>query len=275
MQLLFLDDAAQKTISRERVGALQAVGGISIEAAAARDLQRALDDFCHKEVGFPEREPFKWSPNEGHWMRKNLIGEERTAFFKHVLELAGSAGAVGLVHINDTTKSMATKAAKDHEMDVLLRALERFNLSIRNGLGMVIVARPSGGRKDEDAFLAECAEVVSAGTSYATFSNLATSIVTMPFHNSRLLQIADLVASISTAMVAGHTTFAGPVFPAVKSILRKDMGRIGGVGLKIHPDFCYLNLYHWLLGDSYYKRGSGGYPLPAEKYPFASNPDEY
>jgi hypothetical protein len=37
---------------------------------------------------------------------------------------------------------------------------------------------------------------------------------------------------------------------------------IGGSGLKLHPDLCYLNLYHWLLGDSYYRRGGGGHTLP-------------
>ena len=43
-------------------------------------------------------------------------------------------------------------------------------------------------------------------------SPLATNVVTMPFSNSRLLQLADLIVSISTAMVAGHTEFAGKVF---------------------------------------------------------------
>lgn len=275
MQLLFLDDAAQRKPSRPRLGSVVAVGGISIDAAAARELENALNDFCHNEVGFPSREPFKWSPAKDHWMRANLVGEDRVRFITDVLTLAGKYGAVALVNVSDTTKQLATKSADKHEMDVLVMALERFNYSIKSDLGMVIVARPSGGRTDEDAFLADCAEIVSTGTSYAKFENLATNILTMPFNNSRVLQVADLVASITTAMVAGHTEYAGPVFEPVKKILRSDLGRIGGVGLKIHPDFSYVNLYHWLLGDEFYKRGSVGYPLPDRRFPFRDGPDAY
>ena len=49
-----------------------------------------------------------------------------------------------------------------------------------------------------------------------TPSPLATNVVTMPFSNSRLLQLADLIVSISTAMVAGHTEFGGNTLCWVK-----------------------------------------------------------
>jgi len=275
MQLLFLDDAAQRKPSRQRLGPVVAVGGISIEVAAARELENALNDFCHNEVGFPNREPFKWSPAKDHWMRTNLVGADRVRFITDVLSLAANHGAVALVNVSDTTKQLATKSADKHEMDVLVMALERFNYSIKNDLGMVIVARPSGGRNDEDAFLSDCAELVSVGTSYASFEKLATNILTMPFNNSRVLQVADLVVSITTAMVAGHTEFASPVFEPVRKILRSDLERIGGVGVKIHPDYLYRNLYHWLLGDEFYKRGNVGVPLPDRKFPFRDSPDIY
>jgi hypothetical protein len=274
MQLLFLDDAAQKKPSRQRVGPLVAVGGISIEAAAARDLESALNAFCN-EVGFPLREPFKWSPNGGHWMRENLIGADRVAFFERVLTLADEHGAKGQVTISDTTKGLASRNSGTHENDVLLMALERFNSLIRGDLGMVIVARPSGGRSDEDKFLLECAEIVANGSDYAQFTNLATNVLTMPFQNSRLLQVADLVVSITTAMVAGHTTFAAPAFERVKAMLRSDLGRIGGVGVKIHPDYSYANLYHWVLGDEYIKIGSSGISLPMSGRPFSSDASRY
>jgi hypothetical protein len=237
MQLLFLDDAAQRKPSRPRLGSVVAVGGISIEAFAARELENALNELCHNKIGFPSREPFKWSPAKDHWMRANLVGEDRVRFITDVLTLADEHGAAGLVNVSDTTKQLATKNADKHEMDVLVMALERFNYSIKNDLGIVIVARPSGGRTDEDAFLADCAEIVLAGTSYARFDNLAMNILTMPFNNSRVLQVADLVASITTAMVAGHTEYAGPVFEPVKRILRSDLGRIGGRGAQDPPRF--------------------------------------
>lgn len=275
MQLLFLDDAGQRKPSRQRVGPLVAVGGISIDASAARELENALNDFCHNTVGFPAREPFKWSPARDHWMRANLVAEERVRFITEVLSIAAKHGATGQVTISDTTKQLATKSADKHEMDVLVMALERFNYSISSDLGMVIVARPSGGRKDEDHFLADCADLVTAGTSYAQFKSLVTNVLTMPFQNSRLLQVADLVVSITTAMVAGHTDYAEPVFEPVRSLLRSEYGRIGGVGLKIHPDYSYVNLYHWLLRDTFYKRGGSGLPLPATGRPFSRNSDAF
>ncbi|WEX78118.1 hypothetical protein PYH37_002970 [Sinorhizobium numidicum] len=208
-------------------------------------------------------------------MRENLIGADRVAFFERVLTLAGDYGARGQVTISDTTKGLASKNSVKHETDVLLMALERFNYSIRGDLGIVIVARPSGGRTDEDKFLAECAELVTNGSDYAKFTNLATNVLTMPFQNSRLLQVADLVVSITTAMVAGHTEYAAPIFGPVRSTLRSDLGRIGGVGLKIHPDYSYVNLYHWLLGDEYFKRGSAGITLPMSGRPFSKDPSRY
>jgi len=271
LRLLFLDDAAQNQCSRQRVGKLVAIGGIAIEASACRTLEIAIDDLCLKTYGFPDGEPFKWSPNKDHWMRENLIGARREQFFGEVLRLAQEHGAVGMVTVADATKGLATSQAETHEMDVLILTLERFDLALEQDIGMVVAARPSGGRKDEDKFLVACAEVINAGTDYVRFKKLVTNIVTMPFANSRLLQLADLVASITTAMVAGHEEFAGKVFPAVKTILRTHEGRIGGIGLKIHPDLSYVNLYHWLLGDQHFKNSK----LPIASRPFPANGDNY
>jgi len=104
-----------------------------------------------------------------------------------------------------------------------------------------------------------------------TPSPLATNVVTMPFSNSGLLQLADLIVSISTAMVAGHTEFAGKVFPNVKAILRTYAGRVGGIGLKIHPDYSYANLYHWLLADQHFKNVT----LPIANRPFPTDAQNY
>lgn len=192
-------------------------------------------------------------------------------FFGEVLKLAAEHGAIGLVTVSDTTKGLATSQAETHEMDVLIMTLERFDLALQQDIGLVVAARPSGGRQDEDKFLVACAEAINAGTDYTRFKKLAMNVVTMPFANSRLLQLADLVTSITTAMVAGHKEFAGKVFPAVKSMLRTHEGRIGGVGLKIHPDFSYANLYHWLLGDQRFKKRA----LPIANLPFPANEDNY
>jgi hypothetical protein len=268
--LLFLDDASQKNCSRERVGRLVAIGGIAIEASACRALGLVVDDLC-KKFGFPPGELFKWSPNKDHWMRDNLTGERREQFFNEALGLAAAHGAIGLVAVSDTTKGLAIPQAKTPEMDVLVMVLERFDLLLGRDVGMVVAARPSGGRSDEDKFIVSCSEAINAGTNYVRFQKLVSNTVTMPFPNSRLLQLADLVVSVTTAVVAGHKEFAGRVFPAVRSILKNSGNRVGGAGLKIHPDYSYANLYHWLLGDRRFKN----IELPIANRPFSTNEDTY
>jgi hypothetical protein len=57
-------------------------------------------------------------------------------------------------------------------------------------------------------------------------------------------------------------------------MLRSEQGRIGGVGLKLHADLRYANLYHWLLGDSHWWKGNVGIPLPAEGHPYVNSADD-
>jgi hypothetical protein len=228
--LLFLDDAAQRNCSRERVGRLVAVGGVAIEAEVCRKLNIAIDELCNKSYGFPEGQPFKWSPNKDHWMRKNLTDERRYQFYTEVLALASTHNAVGLAAVSDATKGLAIPEAKTAEMDVMIMTLERFDLALGADVGMVVAARPSGGTGDEQKFLVSCVEAINAGTKYVKFEKFVTNVVSMPSSSSRLLQLADLVVSISTAMVAGHKEFAGKVFPGVRAIMRTSGGRVGGIG---------------------------------------------
>jgi len=44
-----------------------------------------------------------------------------------------------------------------------------------------------------------------------------------------------------------------------------------GIGLKIHPDYLYANLYYWIVGDSHLHRSNTGYPFPVAQYPYASS----
>jgi len=269
--LLFLDDAAQKKCARERVGRLVAVGGVAIDASVCRKLNIDIDDLCTKVYGFPDGQPFKWSPNKDHWMRKNLTDERRFQFYNEVLALASTHNAVGLAAVSDVTKGLAVPEAKTAEMDVMIMTLERFDFALGQDVGMVVAARPSGGTGDEQKFLISCVEAINAGTKYVKFEKFVTNVVTMPSSSSRLLQLADLVVSVSAAMVAGHKEFAGKVFPAVRTILRTSGGRFGGIGLKIHPDYSYANLYHWILGDQRFKQNN----LPIASRPFPANGESY
>lgn len=272
MKLLFLDDSTQKTCRREKMQSMVAVGGLMIDHTQARKLETEIDQIC-KLYGFPDREPFKWSSKNGSWLRENLRDENRSNFYRDVLVMAKEHSGIGMVCAVDPSMKAANPGRNAQE-DSLLLALERFDwiLTPQKESGMVIVARPSGGRPDEDKFLDGCVALVSQGTCYTKFTGLlATQILTTPYQNSRLLQIADLIVSITNAMIAGNTKYAGVTFPFVKDILHRDGDRINGVGVKIHPDFSYMNLYHWILGDKYIRRGKSGWSLPFENYPYAND----
>jgi hypothetical protein len=137
---------------------------------------------------------------------------------------------------------------------------------------MVIVSQPSGDRKSENKFLATCFETLRCGTDYVKPERIVLNVLTSPPRFMRLLQLADLVTSCSIAFVGGENSFSPPVFDGIKSMLARELGRIGGVGLKIHPDIKYVNLYHWLLGDTHFVRFMMGLPLPLPGYQYSADP---
>jgi hypothetical protein len=88
------------------------------------------------------------------------------------------------------------------------------------------------------------------------------------------LAALELAVSCTVQYVAGEPNYAPAVFQGIKPLLRSDFGRIGGAGLKIHPDYSYANLYHWLCGDTHFVRFQSGIPLPLKGRPYAASPDK-
>jgi len=258
------------------MGPLIAIGGVRIASEVVGQLEKAIEDLC-TDLGFPPREEFKWSPGRGLWMHDNLRGDQRENFFAEVLSLCANFDAQAVVVIEDTSRQPATNSAVGPEQDVTQMFLERISnqLYVSQTHGIVIVDRPRGGRSDENKFLARCLETLQQGIGYVRPDRIALNVLSTPSKLVRLIQVADLITSCTLATVAGESTYAPRIFPQIKPILHSHDGRIGGVGLKIHPDYCYANLYYWLLGDAYLNRGNTGFPLPMNNYPYASSPDKW
>ena len=259
------------------MGGLVAVGGVIVPEETLRDLERHLNSICLDEFGFPLGEVFKWSPRRDQWMHGNLTGEDRQNFFQQVLGSANDHDVKGLVVVADRRHQRATNAPSN-ELDVIAMMLERFHNQFRGAddFGLVVAAEPSGGPEDERKFLADCMGTLNEGTDYVDFDRIPINVLTTPFNNARVLQLADLVTSCTTSLVAGSVDYAPPVFEHIKPFLLSDSGRIGGLGLKIHSDYRYANLYHWLLGDDalvQLRRGVG-YGLPMAGRPYANDPME-
>jgi hypothetical protein len=247
-----------------------AIGGIVVHEDQVRALETDISQLC-RDVGFPSGEPFKWSPGRELWMRDNLKAEARERFFVMVLALVASKGARALVVIEDASRRPAT-GTQNAEEDVTRLFLERVHHEIPRGShGIVIVDRVGGDRADEVRFLTSCLETLQQGTEFVLPDRIALSVLSTPARLVRLVQVADLVTSSALATVVGSNRHAA-IFEAVRHLLCRRGDRVGGIGLKIHPDYLYANLYHWLLGDSHFWKLNCGTPLPLTGRPYADDP---
>src|SRR5690554_6908232 len=148
------------------MGPLLATGGISIAANKVKSLEHCLDAAC-TEFGFPLKEEFKWSPGRELWMRVNLVGEDRKAFFRRIIDEAAAYDVTAFVVITDTSYRTATRV-DTHEEDVTRLFLERVQNQARRRSddGIIIVDRPSEARTQETDFLRVCLETLQSGTTY-------------------------------------------------------------------------------------------------------------
>jgi len=276
VEFIFADDAKQLHPTRLGVGPLVAIGGIHVDSHRVGPLEHELDGCC-SDWGFPVGEQFKWSPGSAEsFMRTQLVEDRREAFYHDVLTLATSHEVRATVVIEDLHRKPAREQSRDHEHDVTALFLERVSshLVTKQADGVVVIAKPGGGHREEEKFVAQCIALLDEGTEYRNLANIPLGVFTVQSNRLRLLQLADLVTSCTLARVAGEIRYSHRVFERVKGLFRNDGSRTGGIGLKIHPDFTYANLYHWLLGDEHILRGGARVALPIVDALFGDHPNE-
>ncbi|NVL90622.1 MAG: hypothetical protein HWN69_06440 [Desulfobacterales bacterium] len=276
MDFIFADDARQKNPSRKGMGPLVAIGGVHVSGDKVGLLEKAINDLCAR-TGFPSGQQFKWSPGKKDtFMKTKLIGEARVTFYQELCELGIQNGSSACVVIEDSRRRTALSGSESHEIDVTSLFLERANWTFSREItdGVVVVATPGGGTKAQEKFILHSITLLEKGTRYSKFNRIPLPILTSKARHVRLLQFADIVTSCTTARVAGESTYSPEIFEFLKPMFRKDMSRIGGVGVKLHPDFVYANLYHWLLGDTHWVKHNTGVPLPRPGRPYYDAPDD-
>jgi len=275
MYVFFADDSKQNHPTRSRMGPLVASGGLLVPGDKLSSLERALSSLC-AEAGFPQNEEFKWSPRRDMWMYQGLIAEQRKNFFLAIIQACVAHETKALVIMSDRDSRTPSDCAT-HEVFVTKMLLERVNnlAASAGSSAIVIVDRPGGGLAQERNFLSECLYTLQNGTRYVIPEKIAINPISTDSHLVRSLQVADLIVSCTTAFVAGQTTLAPDIFEVIQPILAQELNRAGGVGVKIHPDYKYLNLYHWLLGDEVWVRNMNAQPLPYRGRPYASGPDQF
>ena len=256
------------------MGKLVAAGGIYVASEHINALERVLNQLA-VDHGFPSGEEFKWSPGREDWMRQGLVGPARSRFCTAVIEHCSQRGVRVTVVICDT-ESRIPPRYRTHEAFATELLIERIEwMASRAGRDVLIVFdRPGGARAEEETFLGQCLDTIQEGTPFVRPARIALNALSTSSHFVRLLQAADLFTGIVTSYVSGEARYSPPYIPGLRPMIAGEPGRVGGFGIKLHPDFRYANLYHWLFGDEYLWRGNLGIPLPIPDRPFSRNERE-
>jgi hypothetical protein len=277
MKFCFVDDSRQGKPTRDKLGPIVSIGGLIVDSCRIFQMEKDINDLCTK-VGFPEGEVFKWSPIKNkHWMYENLTRVERCAFQCTILELIKDNDCKALFIAEDTNNRCAEKTSKSHEYDIVKLLIERVDFCYGKcpDDGIIICDRPPGGQQQEEKFLLHCLETLKEGTSFHKPKRIIMTVMSSPYRLSRLLQVADLITGCTLAYLCGESRYSPPVMEYIKPLFLSEWDRVGGVGVKLHPDFKYANLYHWLFGDPHIIWGRTGHPLPLPYRPFSTSPDVY
>lgn len=272
MYFVFVDDAQQKKPTRPGMTSMVATGAVVVPVDAVAVLEREIEDICNS-YGFSTSDEIKWSPKKKN--RRHRDFTNRTEYYIKILSLAKQFEVKVLVVISDIRYEPVVSGLsnKDHQFATFTALLERINNL--NSSSIVISDQPGGGPKENKRFLDNCKELITKGTSYQSMRRIPINIVTTPSRYVRLLQLADVVTSCTVSFVSGEDKYSPPVFEHIIPLVRRHNASYGGAGIKIHPDSLYVNLYHWLLGDSHYNRGGGGYPFPIQSKPYSDSPTKY
>ncbi len=273
VDLFFADDSKQRKPSRRGIKSLVGIGGICLPIQKTSSLTAHIDQLC-VNYGFPPGEKFKWSPDRKLWMHRNLVKDRRASFFQELLGITRIHDARAIVIVSDSTYETAT-GANSAEVDVFRMFLERAEIycSYRESISLIVVDRPGGKRSDESKFLSDCLETLQTGTDYIIPEHMAHNVLCTDSNYSRLLQTADIIIGCVVAAIGGERNFALPLLERIIPLLHRSSISVGGCGVKLHPDYKFLNLYHWLFKDDSIDKGGTLMQLPDRRYPYFESPD--
>jgi hypothetical protein len=274
MDFFFADDSRQRAPTRQGMNPLVGVGGIYVPSERVNTLERLLNQLC-VNAEFPPGEEFKWSPGREDWMHHGLTARPRADFFSAVLRCCAESRVRAIVVASDVQSNHPRKCSS-HEHFIVQLLIERIErLAASAGRDAVIVFdRPGGAKAQEDDFLAQCLETIQDGTPYVRPERIALNALSTSSHFIRLLQTADLFTGCVMAYMSGEGKYSPAQMAAIKPMLAGEVGKIGGFGIKIYPN-RYMNLYHWLFGDTHKWQGNWGIPLPFVNLPYPRNADDY
>lgn len=270
MHIAFIDDSKQ-TGKRLGMGDLLALGAAIFPETSVGPFTTRVGDLFD-ELSIPRDTEMKWNVPDGSFLKTAPPGT-RHSLYERVLRLADDLRVRTVVVIWDSGR---TYLQGDSAKRLVLQYLyERISVALDKAkdIGILVADKPGGGVKNEAKWLARTLTLTDFGTEFVEPGRVVMPVVTAPSHHLRHLQLADLVVSSTTAVVAGRNPYADELLPHLMRLAHRNaFGYVGGTGIKLFPDDL-VNLYHWVFSeDAYSKVGMGtAWPLPQEGYEYGSD----
>ncbi|MFD3932656.1 DUF3800 domain-containing protein [Streptomyces sp. NPDC058614] len=279
MYFAFMDDSARKRkdVPRRDLGALHAYGAVIFPQESLQPYREQLAQL-RQELSIPVGTEFKWSPDGGPLHKKwNELHTARVRMLKAAAELEVRACVVVCA-----PELMAGWSETKLKSEMLEYLYERVTYALGDEKGIVIADQPGGGRTDETRWLADALALDTDGTQYVKPANkqILLPIITTRSDHVDHLQLADLVAAATTALIAGAPTADRYKDLIYKLLVKNYRDYAGGAGLKFIPSASYnskalMNLAYWVFGEDAYvipdTGSSVGTVLPHGGWIFASN----
>ncbi|WP_333774710.1 DUF3800 domain-containing protein [Streptomyces sp. IBSBF 3136] len=280
MYFAFMDDSSRKRkdVPRQDLGALHAYGAVIFPQESLQPYREELAQL-RQELGVPAGTEFKWSPDGGPLHKK--WAELHTARVR-MLEAAAALGVRACVVICAPELMPEWYSESQLKREMLEYLYERVTYTLGEDKGIMIADQPGGGRKDETRWLADALALDTDGTQYVKPADkqILLPIITTRSDHVDHLQLADLAAAATTALIAGAPA-AAPYKDLIHKLLATNTrGYAGGTGLKFMPSATYnfkalMNLAYWVFGEDAYvlpdTASSMGTVLPHSGWIFASS----
>jgi len=269
MHVAFIDDSTH-TGRREGMGKLISLGAAIFPQEALSAFSIGMDAI-YARLGIDQEVEMKWSPPRGHALQNQ--GAVRAELYGKVLQLAAALEVRTVVVVWDAGRTtLQGDRAKERVLQYLYERVSVV-VSKKDDVAIMVADKPGGGAKQESEWLSGTLALTADGTEHVNPERVVLPVLTADSGHLRHLQLADLVVSATTALVASPNKYAEPLVPDLMQLAARNFyGKVGGTGIKLFPDEL-LNLHYWVFGESEFVRVSyaAGISLPHKDLAYATD----
>jgi len=277
LYFLFADDSEYPSQLNDETDKVIGFGGLHVPGDLLPSFSRDIEDLFRKwDIPTePTRETeVKWSTAPGDYIRE-AIGDERQEFFEELLSVVDRYDIH--LQVSAANRNLLGQTEEQTRKCLVKFTFERFAMQAEDHDAYGIAICDESGPMDGDQqVLREFYELKNKGTGHVDAQRVIMNVLTTQSRYSEIVQTADVFVSVTTSLLAGkENDYNKELFVKFNHLFPTGHINQAGTGLKLWPD-KFRNMYHWLLGTTYYKRFSahGGGELPTDFLQYANCPFE-